>query len=341
MWQRAAAPEALLSPRKNRRMRAIRPQQPGAADGLRLEDFSTPTPGPNQVLVRTEAIGVNYIDVYHRVGLYKTEPPIPLGLEGAGTVESVGASVADLQVGDRVAWASAPGSYATHVVLDAARAIPIPQGIDTRLAAALLLQGMTAHYLARSTFPLNSGHVALIHAAAGGVGLLLVQLAKICGARVIATVSNAEKAELARGAGADHVIIYSGHDFLSATREYTAGRGVDVVYDSVGKATFDQSLEALAPRGYLVLYGQASGPVDPIDPQRLAQRGSLFLTRPTLHHYTSTRAELLSRAEELFRLVLAGKLHVRIDREVSLAHAAEAHRALEARETRGKILLIP
>jgi NADPH2:quinone reductase len=267
--------------------------------------------------------------------------PIPLGVEGAGIIESVGSGVSDLAPGERVAWSSAPGSYATHVVLDGARAVPIPDGADSRTAAALLLQGLTAHYLARSTFPLREGHTALIHAAAGGVGLLLVQLAKACGARVIGTVSNAEKAELAKGAGADHVIIYDGYGFLDQAREYTASRGVDVVYDSVGKATFDQSLEALAPRGYLVLFGQSSGPVPPIDPQRLAQRGSLFLTRPTLQHYTSTRPELLARASELFELVLAGKLHVRIDREVPLAEAASAHRALEARETRGKILLIP
>jgi NADPH2:quinone reductase len=322
-------------------MRAIRPKQTGGSDGLGLEDFPTPAPGAHQVMVRTEAIGVNFIDVYHRSGSYKAETPIPLGVEGAGIIESVGSGVTDLGPGDRVAWTSAPGSYATHVVLDAARAVPIPDGVESRTAAALLLQGMTAHYLARSTFPLREGHTALIHAAAGGVGLLLVQLAKSCGARVIGTVSNAEKAELAKRAGADHVIIYDGYGFLDQAREYTASRGVDVVYDSVGKATFDQSLEALAPRGYLVLFGQSSGPVPPIDPQRLAQRGSLFLTRPTLQHYTSTRAELLARASELFELVLAGKLHVRIDREVPLREAASAHRALEARETRGKILLIP
>lgn len=322
-------------------MRAIRPKQPGGAENLVLEEFDAPAPGPHQVLVRTEAIGVNYIDVYHRSGLYQMPSPIPLGQEGAGVVEAVGTQVSEVKPGDRVAWASAPGSYATHVVLEAARAVPIPSGVDTRLAAALLLQGMTAHYLTRSTFALQPGHVALIHAAAGGVGLLLVQLAKAAGARVIATVSTAEKAELARGAGADEIIIYTQQDFLERTRDSTGRRGVDVVYDSVGKDTFARSLEALAPRGYLVLYGQSSGPVEPIDPQRLAQRGSLFLTRPTIQHYTSTRAELLSRAEELFRLVQTGRLRVRIDRELSLAQAAEAHRALESRATRGKVLLIP
>jgi len=322
-------------------MRAIRPNQPGGPEGLLLEDFPTPVPGPHQLLVRSQAIGVNFIDVYHRTGAYKTVPPIPLGLEGAGVVEAVGAGVSDVREGDRVAWASGPGSYATHVVLDAARAVPIPPGIESELAAAILLQGMTAHYLTHSTFPLAPGHVALVHAAAGGVGLLLVQLAKARGARVLATVSTPEKAELARGAGADEVIIYSERDFLEETRRYTEGEGVHVVYDSVGKTTFDKSLEALAPRGCLVLYGQASGPVEPIDPQRLSQRGSLFLTRPTLVHYTRTRAELLERAQALFSQVRAGKLHVRVDRTFPLSDAALAHRALEARETRGKLLLLP
>ncbi|MFZ5890712.1 MAG: quinone oxidoreductase family protein [Myxococcota bacterium] len=322
-------------------MRAIRPQKPGEARELSLEEFPTPIPGPHQLLVRTEAVGVNYIDVYHRTGVYKSEPPIPLGLEGAGVVERLGAGVTDVREGTRVAWASAPGSYATHVVLDAARAVPIPDGVETRLAAALLLQGMTAHYLARSTFRLGPEHVALVHAAAGGVGLLLVQLAKLARARVIATVSTAEKAALARDAGADEVILYTEQDFLERTREYTSGRGVHVVYDSVGRATFAKSLEALAPRGYMVLYGQSSGPVEPFDPQRLAQRGSLFLTRPTLGHYTSTREELLERASELFRLVAEGRLRVRIDRELPLSDASTAHEALEGRETRGKVLLIP
>lgn len=322
-------------------MRAIRPKQPGPADGLVLEEFDMPALGPDQVLVRTEAIGVNFIDVYHRSGAYKTASPIPLGQEGAGVVEAIGDRAQDVKVGDRVAWASAPGSYATHVVLDATRTVPVPADIDVRVAAALLLQGMTAHYLARSTFPLRAAQVALVHAAAGGVGLLLVQLAKAAGAHVLATVSTAEKAELAKSAGADEIINYVEQDFLERAREYTSGRGVDVVYDSVGKATFDRSLEALAPRGYLVLFGQSSGPVPPVDPQRLAQRGSVFLTRPTLQHYTSTRAELLSRADELFRLVRDGSLRVRIDREFPLAQARDAHRALEARGTRGKVLLIP
>lgn len=322
-------------------MRAIRPKQPGPADSLVLEEFDTPPVGDNQVRVRTEAIGVNFIDVYHRSGVYKGASPIPLGQEGAGVVEAVGARVDDVKVGERVAWAAAPGSYATEVVLDAARVVPVPAKVDARVAAALLLQGMTAHYLAHSTFPLRAGHVALVHAAAGGVGLLLVQLAKAAGARVLATVSTAEKAKLASSAGADEVINYAERDFLERAREYTSGRGVDVVYDSVGKDTFDRSLEALAPRGYLVLFGQSSGAVAPVDPQRLAQRGSLFLTRPTLQHYTSTRAELLARAEELFRLVQSERLHVRIDREVPLARAADAHRALEARATQGKVLLIP
>lgn len=322
-------------------MKAIRPAGPGGPELLTLEEHADPAPGPDQVLVRTTAIGVNYIDVYHRTGVYTTPRPIPLGLEGAGVVEAVGSAVADLRAGARVAWCQAPGSYATHVLVPAARAVEIPDAVDDRVAAALLLQGMTAHYLCTDTFALGPGHSALIHAAAGGVGLLLVQLAKRAGARVFGTVSTPAKAELARAAGADEVIFYREQDFEAEIRRLTAGRGVDVVYDSVGQATFEKSLRSLRPRGYLVLYGQSSGMVRPIDAQELSAGGSLFLTRPTLAHYTRDRAELMGRADALFRAVSEGALDVRIGATFSLAEARAAHRALEGRETTGKLLLIP
>jgi NADPH2:quinone reductase len=322
-------------------MRAIRPIEPGGPRVLTLTEQPDPEPGPGQIVVRTTAIGINYIDVYHRTGLYPLARPLPLGLEGAGVVESVGEGVDAPRVGQRVAWCHAPGSYATRVVVPAARALVVPDGIDDSVAAALPLQGMTAHYLVTDTFPLRAGHVALIHAAAGGVGLLLVQLAKRAGARVFGTVSTAEKAELARAAGADEIIFYGEQDFESEVRRLTDGRGADVVYDSVGKATFDKSLRSLRPRGYLVLYGQSSGVVEPLDPQRLAAGGSLFLTRPTLAHYTQTREELTARADGLFGAVLDGSLRVRIGRTFPLAEARAAHEALEARATTGKILLIP
>lgn len=322
-------------------MKAIRPSEPGAADVLRLEEMNTPQPGPGEVLVRSTAIGVNYIDVYHRTGVYPTARPIPMGLEGAGLVEAVGEGVAAPRVGERVAWCQAPGSYATHVVVPAARTVPIPAAVDDRTAASLLLQGMTAHYLVTDTFRLGLGHVALVHAAAGGVGLLLVQLAKRAGARVIGTVSTPEKAALARAAGADEIIFYREQDVEQEARRHTNGQGVDVVYDSVGRATVDKSLRSLRPRGYLVLFGQSSGMVSPIDPQALSAHGSLFLTRPTLGHYTRDRSELLLRASALFDAVASGALDVRIGATFPLAEASAAHRALEARETTGKILLEP
>jgi NADPH2:quinone reductase len=321
-------------------MKAIRPKQIGGPEQLQLEDFPTPTPGPSEVLVRVAAAGVNYVDIYHRTGLYPLPLPLAIGLEGAGTVEQVGSSVRDLRVGERVAWCGVPGSYASHLVAPAERLVPVPDDIDTNIAAALLLQGLTAHYLSQSTFPLATGHVALVHAAAGGVGLLLVQLAKRAGAQVIGTVSTAAKAALAKEAGADHVIDYQSADFAAEAKRLTGGRGVDVAYDAVGQATFDKSLSALAPRGYLVLYGQASGVVPPFELARLS-KGSSFITRPTLQHYTATRAELLSRATEMFELVAAGALRVRIDRTLPLAQAADAHRALAGRATTGKVLLIP
>jgi NADPH:quinone reductase len=300
-----------------------------------------PKPGPGQLLVRTVAIGVNYIDVYHRTGLYSTPRPIPLGLEGAGVVEAVGEGVTAPRVGQRVAWCQAPGSYATRVLVPAARAIEVPDGIDDHVAAALPLQGMTAHYLCHDTFPLRPGHVALIHAAAGGVGLLLVQLAKRAGARVFGTVSTPEKAKLARSVGADEIIFYHEQDVEAEVRRLTDGRGADVVYDSVGQATVDKSLRSLATRGYLVLFGQSSGMVAPIDPQRLSVGGSLFLTRPTLAHYTQTRQELMARADVLFRAVLDKSLRVHVNTTFPLADARAAHEALEGRATTGKILLVP
>jgi len=291
--------------------------------------------------VKIEAAGVNFIDVYHRNGLYPGQLPITPGMEGAGVVDAIGLGVSELKPGDRVAYAMVQGSYAEYAVVPAWKLVPIPDGVDIRSAAAVMLQGMTAHYLSHTTYPLRPGDTALVHAAAGGVGLLLVQLAKRCGARVIGTVSTGEKARLARQVGADEVILYTQTDFVAETKRLTDGAGVNVVYDAVGVATFDKSLNCLKPRGYMVLYGASSGPVPPLDPQVLNARGSLFLTRPTLGHYIADRAELLSRAGDLFEWMVAGELQVRIDHAFSLSEAAEAHRYLEARKTQGKLLLIP
>jgi NADPH:quinone reductase len=321
-------------------MRAIRPQTNGGPELLTVEDVATPEPGPDDALVRIEAAGVNYIDVYHLSGLYPTAKPIPIGLEGAGVVESVGAAVRDVEVGARVAWAAGPGSYASHVVVPAERLVAVPAGVSTEVAAASMLQGMTAHYLCKTVFPLRAGRVALVHAAAGGVGLLLTQMAKRAGAQVIGTVSTEAKARLSKQAGADHVINYSEYDFAPEVKRITGGRGVDVVYDSVGKTTFDGSLESLAVRGFLVLYGQSSGVVPPFSPARLGQ-GSFTLTRPSLQHYTASRAELLERARDVLGLIAAGQLRVRVEHKFPLAQAAEAHRALTGRATTGKVLLIP
>jgi len=325
-------------------MQAIRPTQNGGPELLTTQDIPTPTPGPGEALVRIEAVGVNYIDVYHLTGLYPTPKPIPIGLEGAGVVESVGAAVGaakvDIKIGDRVAWASGPGSYASHVVVPTDRLVPVPDGVSTETAAAAMLQGMTAHYLGKTVFPLRAGHTALIHAAAGGVGLLLTQMAKRAGAQVIGTVSTEAKAKLSKEAGADHVINYKESDFVAELKRITAGRGVDVVYDSVGKTTFDGSLESLAMRGHLVLFGQSSGVVPPFDPTRLT-KGSYSLTRPSLQHYTATRAELLARAGDVLGMIASGQLNVRIERRFPLAQAADAHRALTGRGTTGKLLLAP
>jgi NADPH2:quinone reductase len=320
-------------------MQAVRIHQPGGADAMRVETVPVPRPGAGEALVRLEAAGVNFIDVYKRTGLYTVPLPATLGEEGAGTVVAVGEGVTDVRVGDRVAWAGAMGAYAEYAVVPAAKLVPLPDGVSATLGAAVMLQGMTAHYLAASTYPLREGDRCLVHAAAGGVGLLLVQIAKRRGAHVIATAGSDEKAELARAAGADDVIVYTRDDFAAETKRITGGRGVHVVYDSVGKTTFLPGLDLLVPRGMMVLFGQSSGPVAPVDPQLLNQKGSLFLTRPTLGHYVATRDELLWRAGELFAWIAAGELSVRVGAEFPLADAAEAHRALEGRRTTGKVLL--
>ncbi len=322
-------------------MKAIRIHEYGGPEVLRYENTPMPEPGAGEARVKIEAAGLNFIDVYHRMGRYPVEPPITPGVEGAGIVDAVGPGVSDLEPGDRVVYAMQMGSYAEYAVVPAWKLVPIPDDIDTQQAAAVMLQGMTAHYLAYSTYPLHPGDTALVHAAAGGVGLLLVQIAKRRGARVIGTVSTEEKARLAREAGADEVILYTQVDFEEETKRLTDGKGVDVVYDSVGKTTFDKSLNCLRPRGYMVLYGQSSGPVPPLDPQVLNAKGSLFLTRPSLGHYAADRAEIMQRAGDLFQWMGAGELKVRIDQTFPLAEADEAHRYLEGRKTKGKVLLIP
>ena len=322
-------------------MFAIRPTRPGGPEVMTLAELPTPAPGPGEALVRVAAAGVNFIDIYQRSGQYPLPLPIALGSEGAGLVESVGSPDTGFAPGDRVAWAMVPGSYATHVVVPVERLVPVPAGLGLPLAAASMLQGMTAHYLAHATVRLGAGDTCLVHAAAGGVGLLLCQLAKRAGARVIGTVSTDEKAALARGAGADEVIFYTRADFVAETRRLTAGRGVNVVYDSVGLTTFEKSLDCLRPRGMMVLFGQSSGAVPPVDLQVLARKGSLFATRPQLHHYVATRAELLERAGAVLDAVARGELDVRIGATFPLADAARAHDALAGRETAGKVLLVP
>ena len=320
-------------------MRAVRIHAPGGPDTLRIEAIPIPEPGAGQALVRLDATGVNFIDVYKRTGLYKVPMPATLGEEGAGTVVAVGDGVSDVRTGDRVAWAGVSGAYAEHAVVPAAKLVPLPASVSSAAAAALMLQGMTAHYLATSTYPLGAGDQCIIHAAAGGVGLLLVQIAKKRGAYVIATAGSDEKAELARKAGADEVIVYTREDFVARTKRITSGQGVQVIYDSVGQSTFLPGLDAIAPRGMMVLFGQSSGPVAPIDPQLLNRKGSLFLTRPTLANYVATRSELLARAKDLFDWVANGELAVRIGAEFPLEAVADAHRALEGRQTTGKVLL--
>jgi NADPH2:quinone reductase len=322
-------------------MKAVRIEMYGGPEVLRLVEVPTPTPGPGQALVSIEAVGVNFIDTYQRTGLYQLPLPAVLGQEGAGRVISLGADVKTLKEGDRVAFANVMGAYADRVAIAADRLVPVPDAVTSQVAAAVLLQGMTAQYLVTDTFGLKPGHTCLIHAAAGGVGLLLIQVAKLKGATVIGTVSTPEKAQLARGAGADHVINYVEEDFEPAVRRLTGGRGVQVVYDSVGKTTFLKSLNVLAPRGMLVTFGQSSGAVPPVDPLLLSQRGSLFLTRPVLWHYIATRDALLARANDTLAWVAEGRVKVRIDSEYPLAAVADAHRRLESRRSSGKILLIP
>jgi NADPH2:quinone reductase len=313
----------------------------GGPEVLELRPHDPGAPPSGQVRVRVEAAGVNFIDTYLRAGAYPRQPPFVLGLEGAGTIEAVGADVADLHAGQRVAWAQVASSYASVVNAPAASLIVIPDGVGTDIAAAAMLQGMTADYLVYGVRETEPGDVALVHAAAGGTGQLLVQMLKQAGARVIGTCSTQEKAALAREAGADEVILYTEKDFAAEARALTDGRGVDVVYDSVGKTTFDGSLKALRPRGMMVLFGQSSGAVPPVDLQRLNQHGSLFVTRPSLAHYVATREELAMRAAAVLDAVKAGTLAVRIDKTFPLADAAAAHRHLEARATQGKVLLVP
>jgi NADPH2:quinone reductase len=320
-------------------MKRIQVVETGGPEKMQVADVPTPVPGPGEALVRIATSGVNFIDVYFRSGLYKADLPVTLGSEAAGTVEAVAPGVTEVAPGDRVAYAMARGSYAEYAAVPAAQLVKLSAHLDFPTAAAAMLQGMTAHYLTHSTFALKSGDTCLVHAAAGGAGGLIVQLAKMLGARVFGTVSTQAKAEIARSHGADEVILYTEQDFESEVKRLTAGRGVDVVYDSVGKTTFDKSLNCLRPRGLLALFGQSSGPVPPFDPGILNARGSLFLTRPSLGYYVATREELLWRAGDVLGWLDSGKLKLRIDHTYPLADAAAAHRDLESRKTAGKLLL--
>jgi NADPH2:quinone reductase len=313
----------------------------GGPEQLKLHNVPTPEPGPGQALVKIAAIGVNFIDTYFRSGLYKATPPIAIGQEGSGIVVAVGTDVNEVTIGDRVAWAGSRGAYADFAVVPASALVKLPNAIDFKTAAAVMLQGMTAHYLTRSIYPVKQGDIALVHAAAGGVGLLLIQMAKMQGARVIGTVSTEAKAELALEAGADAIIFYTRQDFQPEVKRLTDGHGVDVVYDSVGQATFMKSLICLRHRGMMVSFGQSSGPAPAIEPLTLSEMGSLFLTRPTLADYTATRLELLWRADDVLGWAAAGKIKVRIDHTYNLSEAPQAHADLEARRSSGKLLLLP
>lgn len=322
-------------------MKIVRVHAFGGPEALKYEDAPVPKPGFGEARVRIEAIGLNFIDCYHRKGAYPGALPVTPGMEAVGVVDAVGPGTDGLKTGDRVAYATHQGSYAEYTIVPAEKLVPVPDKVSTQQAAAVMLQGMTAHYLAFTTYPLGPTDTALVHAAAGGVGLLLVQMAKRAGARVIGTVSTEEKATLARQAGADEVILYTQNDFESETRRLTDNQGVNVVYDSVAKTTFEKGLNCLKPRGYMVLYGQSSGPVSEFNPQILNQKGSLFLTRPSLTHYADDRGELLQRSSDLFRWMSSGELDVRIDITFALADASAAHRYIEGRQTKGKVLLIP
>jgi NADPH2:quinone reductase len=322
-------------------MKAIRVYETGGSEKLVYEETPVPSVSPGKVRVKIHAIGLNFIDVYFRTGLYKSPLPFTPGMEAAGIVDAVGENVSTVKPGDRVAYAGAMGAYAEYALVNAEQLVKLPDALDFQTAAAVMLQGMTAHYLTHSVFPLRKGETLLLHAAAGGVGLLLTQLAKSIGARVIGTVSSEEKAALARNAGADHVILYTQSDFEQEVKRITAGAGVDVVYDSVGKTTFDKSLNCLKPRGMMALFGQSSGPVPPFNPTTLNSKGSLYLTRPGLAHYTATRDELLWRAGDVLNRVTDGSLKVRVDRTYTLREAIQAHQALEARQTAGKVILQP
>ena len=322
-------------------MKTVRVHQYGGLEALKVEEAPVPEPGEGEVRVKLEAIGVNFIDIYHRIGRYQGSLPLTLGQEAAGTVDAVGPNVTEVKPGDRVAYASVQGAYAEYAIVPAWRLVSIPSGVDMGHAAAAMIQGLTAHYLTHSTYPLKEGETALVHAAGGGTGQLLVQVAKRRGARVLGTVSSDEKARLAREAGADEVILYTQVDFEAEVKRLTDNVGVDVVYDSVGKDTFDKSLNCIRRRGYMVLFGASSGAVPPLDPQILNAKGSLFLTRPYLGHYTADRAELSWRVTDVFNWIAAGELKVRIDKTFPLSEAAEAHRYLEGRQSKGKILLIP
>jgi NADPH2:quinone reductase len=322
-------------------MKAIRVHEHGGPEVLVYEETAKPDPGPGEARIRIEAIGLNYIDTYHRTGLYPVPLPLIPGMEGAGVVDAVGPDVVNVKPGERIAYCMSLGSYAEYAVVPTWKLVPLPDVLTAQVGAAVLLQGMTAHYLAFSTFSLKPGDSALVHAAAGGVGLLLVQMAKRAGATVYGTVSTQEKAELARQVGADQVILYRETDFENAVADFTSGRGVDVVYDSVGQATFEKSLNCLRPRGLLALFGQSSGPVGPVDLQILNQKGSLFATRPSLGDYVATRSELMRRAGDVLRWAASGELEVRIHCTLSLDQAEEAHRLLQGRKTMGKVLLVP
>jgi NADPH2:quinone reductase len=322
-------------------MKAVRVKKYGGPEVMSYEDIAVPTPGPTDVLVKIAAAGINFIDTYQRSGLYPVPLPLTLGLEGAGTVEETGDEVSLFNKGDRVAYTSVAGSYADYASVPEDKLVRIPDGVSFAQGAAAMLQGCTAHYLSQSTYPIKNGDSCLIHAAAGGVGLLLTQMAKMAGAFVIATVSTEEKAELARGAGADEVILYSAQDFEAEVQRITGGKGVNVAYDSVGKTTFEKSINCLQPLGYMVLYGNASGPVTEFNPASLGAKGSLFLTRPTLFAYTADREALDWRTSDVFNWISEGKLDLRIEHFFPLSEVREAHNALEGRKTTGKIILTP